>query len=67
MSALFSLFAAIPRLLDLTEAVGKWLLDQVDAFRKSQAEKEMKQATDEAKKTKDTSQIDQLFDPTKKP
>lgn len=66
MSAFFSALAAIPKLLEIVEKLVSWFATEIAAAKKRKLEEEMAKAVEIAKDTKDTSKIDQLFDPSKK-
>lgn len=64
-SAILGLCAGLPKLLALVEQAATFITDWCDQYHKDELAKEMKKATDEAKKTGDTSKIDDLFNSPK--
>lgn len=67
ISSIFSAIAAFPQLLKLVEQFIAWISKQVDSAKIKKAEDDAKKAADVAKTTKDTTDLDNLFDPGKKP
>lgn len=65
-AAIFGVLAATPKIIELLEAVVKWLSVQIDEAKKRKLHDEMIQATDKAKRDKDTSDLDAIFDSDKK-
>lgn len=59
--AIFNAIAAVPALIKALESLISWISIQIDEAKQRQLAKQMSQATDQAKATKDTSGIDQLF------
>jgi uncharacterized membrane protein (DUF106 family) len=65
-AAIFGVLASLPKFLELIEKFVDWLSNQIDLARKQKVIDELNQATSEAKETKDTSHLEELFDPGKK-
>lgn len=65
-TAIFSALAAIPGILAYLKQFGIWLNEQIVSYEKQKAAVEFKKAVAEAKRTKDGSLIDQMFNPDKK-
>lgn len=63
--ALFNAIAAIPAILNLCKQFVTWMSSQVEAAEKRKLAADMAKAADVAKQTKDTSQLDHMFDPDK--
>lgn len=64
-AAILGVLASFPKLLDLVKAFSTWLSTQLNQIGVDQANAALKKAAEEAKKTKDTSKIDEIFDPLK--
>lgn len=61
MTIITAILTALPKLLDLLEKFAGWLSAQVEIARQKKAAQDMQNAVDKAAKTKDTSDIDNLF------
>lgn len=66
VTAIFDAIAALPALLGYLKSFIGWISDQVSAAEKRKLAADMAKATSDAKQTKDTSGMDQMFDPNKK-
>lgn len=64
--AIFNAIAAIPSLLSAIENMISFFSDQIDQAKKRKLAAELAAAADVAKKGKDTSGLDNVFDPGKK-
>jgi hypothetical protein len=67
IASIFSAIAALPKLLEALEKLVGWISVQITAAKKKKLEEELAKAIELSKEKKDTSGLDQLFDPTKKP
>lgn len=65
-AAIFGVIASLPKLLDLVEKFASWISKQVNEAKIRQANEDAQKAVDKAKETKDTSDLDKIFDPRKK-
>lgn len=65
ITAIFNAIAAIPAILNLCKQFVTWVNAQVEFAEKRKLEADMANAIDVAKKTKDTSKLDHMFDPDK--
>jgi len=66
-AGIFGALAAMPQLLKLVEQFIAWISGQIQTAKIKKAEDDAKKAAEVAKKTKDTTDLDNLFDPRKKP
>lgn len=66
-TAVLSAIAAAPTIAGYIKQLSTWVIQQIQAAEKSRLEMELKKAMNRAKEKKDTSQLDQIFDPRKKP
>lgn len=66
ITAIFSAIAALPKLLEYLKSFISWISERIAVAEKQKLEAEMKKAIEQAEKSKDTSGLDQLFDPRKK-
>lgn len=64
--ALFNAIAAIPSLLTAFEKLVSFLSDELNAARNRKEIADLAQASKDAELKKDTSGLDQMFDPSKK-
>jgi uncharacterized membrane protein (DUF106 family) len=60
-TAIFNVIAAMPALLSLVKQFVQWTAEQVELAEKRQLAKDMQAATQKAKETKDTRDIENLF------
>lgn len=66
ITAIFNAIVAIPAILNAITTLISWISEQVDQAQKRKASQDFKKATEDAMKNKDTSKMDELFDPGKK-
>lgn len=66
-SAIFGALTALPELLKLIESLIAWLSNQINQAKIKKAEEDLKKAAAKAEETKDTTDLDNQFDPRKKP
>lgn len=62
----FHILVGIPALLITIERLARFILDQLAISKREKLLTELSQALTDAEKKKDTSQLDDLFDPDKK-
>ena len=65
-AAIFGVLAALPQFLELAEKLGVWIFQQVELAKIRKLMEDLNRAESEAKEKKDTSRLDELFDPGKK-
>lgn len=65
ITAIFNAITALPKLLELVKSFVNWVADQIYQAEARRASENMKKATEIAKKTKDTSAMDRMFNPRK--
>lgn len=66
VTAIFNAIAALPKILEYVEKLALFILDQVNIARTLKARKDAEEAAAKAKETKDTTDLDKLFNPDKK-
>lgn len=64
--AIFNAIAALPTLVKAIESFVAFLSSQLEAAKKRKLAEELAAATEKAKKEKDTSDMDAIFNPGKK-
>lgn len=67
LEAILGVLAGFPKLLDLVESLAKQISTWVDNYKRASSLEDEAKAADQAKATKDTSDLENLFDPTNKP
>lgn len=65
ITAFFNALAAVPAIFNLVKQFADWISAQVIAAEKRKKEADMAKAAELAQKKKDTSGLDQMFDPSK--
>lgn len=63
--AIFDAIAAFPKILAIFEAFASWIGEQIAQAKVRKSNSDMAKAADKAKATKDTSDLDKMFDPDK--
>lgn len=66
ITAIFTAIAALPALLGYIKSFASWLTDQIDQAEKRKLAADEAKAAADAQATKDTSGLDNAFDPNKK-
>lgn len=66
LTAVLSAFAALPQVFAQIEKFVLILVEALAEAKRKQLEKDMKDSTEKAQTTKDTSDLDAMFDPGKK-
>ena len=64
--ALFNAIAALPALFSLLEKFINFISDQLDQAKQRKAIADLAKASQDARQKKDTSGLDEIFDPSKK-
>lgn len=67
ISGIFGALAALPQVLKLVESFIAWVTDQINQAKIAKANNDAKLDAEKAQANKDTSGLDNLFDPGKKP
>jgi hypothetical protein len=62
MSSLVSFIAAMPKLIEWMKKLISWISLEIEAAKRKKLGEDLNQAVDQSKKSKNTSEIDQLFD-----
>jgi F0F1-type ATP synthase membrane subunit b/b' len=63
IQAIFAAIAAVPKIASIIAAFASWVKEQVDEATKQRAEAELAKAVAKAKEHKDTSDIENVFNP----
>lgn len=66
VTAIFSAIAALPQLCAFVEKFALWITEQIQIAKDKKTLEDLAKATALAKEKKDTSGMDNIFDPSKK-
>lgn len=66
ITGIFNAIAALPAILGFIKSFTGWLMDQIEKAEKRKLATDLAKAEADAKASKDTSGMDNMFDPNKK-